>query len=118
MNADCCSNQKGIQISEVHDQAVNCVTFDRYNPSRLLSTSFDGCVRYLDLNTAPTTIFDKVLKAFFRYFEYLLFRNLINVRYEHLIFMEVLSLDGDRYSIHPIYHAQKDASTILVSQCK
>lgn len=60
LNADCCFNQKGVKINKIHEQAVNCVTFDRYNPSRLLSTSFDGCVRYLDLNTAPTTISDKV----------------------------------------------------------
>jgi len=31
--------------------------------------------------------------------------------------MQVFSLDGVN-GIHPVYHAQKDASTILVSQCE
>lgn len=41
----------------VHKMPVNCMTFDKFNPTRLLTTSYDGYVRRLDLHT---NIFDEV----------------------------------------------------------
>ena len=30
---------------------MNCTTFDKFNPTRVITTSYDGYVRYFDLCT-------------------------------------------------------------------
>jgi len=42
---------QGVQQFKVHGMTVNCLSWDKYDPTRLLSTSYDGFVRCLDLRT-------------------------------------------------------------------
>jgi len=51
---------QGVRAYKAHKQPVNCLSFDRFNPARLLSTSYDGYVRCLDFHT-QTKIFDEVI---------------------------------------------------------
>ncbi|KAI9554166.1 hypothetical protein GHT06_019438 [Daphnia sinensis] len=48
---------QGVRAFRVHNHPINCVTFDKFNPMRLLTTSYDGYVRCLDM---PTNVFDEV----------------------------------------------------------
>jgi len=34
---------------QIHDQAVDCISFCTWNPNQLFSTSYDGTVRYGDI---------------------------------------------------------------------
>lgn len=42
---------RGVRAFKVHGQPVNCATFDKFNLTRLLTTSYDGYVRCLDFKT-------------------------------------------------------------------
>lgn len=55
----------GVRAYDVHKKPVNCLSFDFFNPTRLLSTSYDGFVRRLDLKT---NIFDEVLLLYSKCF--------------------------------------------------
>ena len=48
---------QGVRAFKVHNQPINCITFDRFNSTRLLTTSYDGYVRCLDLHS---NVFDEV----------------------------------------------------------
>ncbi|XP_057375972.1 WD repeat-containing protein 76-like [Daphnia carinata] len=74
---------QGVRAFKVHKQPVNCVTFDKFNPMRLLTTSYDGYVRCLDMHT---NVFDEVYS---------------------------IQRTKDTWTA---YHAQKDPSTLIVSQ--
>ena len=54
---------QGVRAYKAHKQPVNCLTFDRYNPARLLSTSYDGYVRCLDFHSR-TKVFEEVIRIF------------------------------------------------------
>jgi len=47
----------GVRVYDVHSAPVNCLTFDKFNSARLLSTSYDGFVRCLDFHTG---VFEEV----------------------------------------------------------
>jgi len=44
------SETKGIQVIKPHSRPVNCLTFDFFDNSKLVSTSFDGTMRIFDIN--------------------------------------------------------------------
>jgi len=48
---------QGVRAFKVHNQPINCITFDKFNSTRLLTTSYDGYVRCLDLHS---NVFDEV----------------------------------------------------------
>jgi len=53
--------RRGVRCHEAHSKKpVNCITFDRFIPTRLISTGSDGFVRSMDLNAANKA-FEKVL---------------------------------------------------------
>merc|ERR1712180_116273 len=41
---------KGIQVIKPHSRPINCLTYDFFDNSKLVSTSFDGTVRIFDIN--------------------------------------------------------------------
>ncbi len=49
---------QGVRAFKVHNQPINCITFDKFNSTRLLTTSYDGYVRCLDLHS---NVFDEVI---------------------------------------------------------
>ncbi|XP_046452338.1 WD repeat-containing protein 76-like [Daphnia pulex] len=74
---------QGVRAFKVHNQPINCITFDKFNSTRLLTTSYDGYVRCLDLHS---NVFD-----------------------------EVYSIKRTNKT-WTAYHAQKDPSTLIISQ--
>lgn len=76
---------QGVRVFGVHSHPINCLSFDRYNPTRLLSTSYDGYVRCLDFQSSS-----------------------IDEVFSH-------KRTKDTWTA---YHAQKDASTLVVSKCE
>lgn len=74
---------QGVRAFRVHKQPINCATFDKFNPMRLLTTSYDGYVRCLDMHS-----------------------NVVD---------EVYSIQRTK-NTWTAYHAQKDPSTLIVSQ--
>jgi len=74
---------QGVRVYDVHTAPVNCLSFDKFNPTRLLSTSYDGYIRCLDFHTS--------------------------------VFNEVYSVTINKKN-WTAFHAQKDPSTLLVSQ--
>lgn len=47
----------GVRAYDVHSAPINALSFDRFNPTRLFSTSYDGRVRQLDFNS---NVFEEV----------------------------------------------------------
>ena len=58
---DCESEFQRTRIYDVHSSHVTGLSFDKFNPLRLLSTSQDGYVRLLDFRTE---VFNEVLFNF------------------------------------------------------
>ena len=50
------SAKHGVQVIKYHSRPVNCLTFDAYDSSRLISTSYDGSVRLFDINQQKSSI--------------------------------------------------------------
>ena len=50
------SAKHGVQVIKHHSRPVNCLSFDDYNSSRLISTSYDGSVRLFDINQQKSSI--------------------------------------------------------------
>ena len=62
---------QGVRAYKAHKQPVNCLSFDRFSPTRLLSTSYDGYVRCLDFHT-QAKVFDEVIFLFMLKFYFFL----------------------------------------------
>lgn len=73
--------RQGVRAFKVHSMPVNCLTFDKFNPTRLLSTSYDGYVRCLDFNS------DKIDKVLY----FLLMVGLFHISESTLTFLPFLS---------------------------
>ena len=50
------SEKHGVQVIKHHSRPVNCLSFDAYDSSRLISTSYDGSVRIFDINHQKSSV--------------------------------------------------------------
>ena len=50
------SEKHGVQVIKHHSRPINCLTFDIYNSSKLISTSYDGSVRIFDINAQSSSV--------------------------------------------------------------
>ena len=74
----------GVRVYDVHSAPVNCLTFDKFNSARLLSTSYDGFVRCLDFHTG---VFEEVdLLSTLEQFHFTIKPNTVQLfRFTHLL---------------------------------
>jgi len=54
--SDNTSEMHGVQVIKPHTRPINCLTFDKYDQSRLVSTSYDGSVRLFDINEQKSSV--------------------------------------------------------------
>ena len=47
---------KGIQVIKPHSRPINCLTYDLFDNSKLVSTSYDGTVRIFDINETKSSM--------------------------------------------------------------
>ena len=50
------SENDGVHLFEPHVRPINCLTWDKFDTNRLISTSYDGTVRCLDIQTATSQL--------------------------------------------------------------
>eukprot|EP01135_Chromosphaera_perkinsii_P006759 Nk52_evm7s578 gene=Nk52_evmTU7s578 len=83
----------GVYLFDYHSRPVNCLTFNSFDTNKLISTSYDGTVRSLDLSSAASSSSSG------------------NSKCCELIYGEPDESDN----VYTSYHAQVDRSTFLVS---
>ena len=55
------NQNSGIQVVKPHSRPVNCMTYDIFDSSKLISTSYDGTLRIFDINEKKKTgMFEQV----------------------------------------------------------
>jgi len=50
------SEKHGVQVIKHHSRPINCLSFDTYDSSKLVSTSYDGSVRLFDINAEKSSV--------------------------------------------------------------
>merc|ERR1712109_211598 len=50
------SKTHGVQVVKHHSRPVNCLTYDIFDSSKLISTSYDGTVRIFDINEKKSSV--------------------------------------------------------------
>ena len=45
-----------IQVVKLHSRPVNCMTYDIFDSSKLISTSYDGTMRIFDINEKTSSV--------------------------------------------------------------
>lgn len=97
---------------DVHESSVTGLSFDRYDPMRLFTSSRDGSVFWLDLRSG---IFDEVTYDIWTVQStkdnYSLF--LFSIFFLNI--MQVYSVPISSATEIPTHHVQKDAATLLLS---
>jgi len=50
------SKTHGVQVVKHHSRPINCLTYDIFDSSKLISTSYDGTVRIFDINEKKSSV--------------------------------------------------------------
>merc|ERR1711997_1313150 len=50
------SSTHGVQVIKHHSRPINCLTYDTFDPSKLISTSYDGTCRVFDINEKKSSV--------------------------------------------------------------
>ena len=50
------NQNSGIQVVKLHSRPVNCMTYDIFDSSKLISTSYDGTMRIFDINEKKSSV--------------------------------------------------------------
>jgi len=54
--SDNTSEMHGVQVIKPHTRPINCLTFDKFDQCRLVSSSYDGSVRLFDINQQKSSV--------------------------------------------------------------
>merc|ERR1739838_71812 len=50
------SSTHGVQVIKHHSRPINCMTYDTFHSSKLISTSYDGTCRVFDINEMKSSV--------------------------------------------------------------